>query len=349
MARQRNTGKPAPSKKKDGGPPVPFKRPPEVLKPFIDTLDEKHIYLTHIDNHPADFKRKVFAIPVLMNVGLVLLFFYRMYTILPYYLSIVASVLGYPNETTMVVDEMDWSEIVPEVGKRTLSFMLDFLLYTFIWPWPINFFVSLEHGNPVMWRLNVGFKTREIVVRRSRKWDETIGDYVNDTNAKSMFMSRVGVATAPMLLNEKTGYLLINADWDLDWAAMINAHVILDEKMAAIEAFSNVILLFHEDYGWICVDTKVGDNAEEDEKRRQVFAFRDALAAVGKEDLFYRWIEIVQFETQQPDSFTPEKQEQVAKQIRDLFTKEGINFDDFWRESARQASSKVKGATVRYT
>ncbi|KAI2622730.1 hypothetical protein GGS26DRAFT_567417 [Hypomontagnella submonticulosa] len=336
MARQRGLGKPAAAKKKDGGPPAPFKRPPEVLQPFVDTLDEKHVYIAHVDNQPADFKRKIFAVPVLMNIGLVALFVYRVWYIAPYYLQILASVLGYPNETTMVVDEMEWSEIAPEVAKRAFSFMFDFVLCVFVGPWPYDFAFSQDHGNPVQWRWSVGFRDREVVVRRSRKWTETMGDVVNDDSARSMFLSRVGTATAPMLLNEKTGYLLMNADWDLDWAAMVDATTMVDKKMAAIEAFKTVILVFHEEYGWLCVDMKIGENAEEDERRRQVFAFRDALVTVGKEDLFYRWIEIIQFETSQPGSFTPEKQAQTAKQIRDMFDKQGINFDEFWKESVGQ-------------
>ncbi|KAI0836190.1 hypothetical protein F5Y06DRAFT_274430 [Hypoxylon sp. FL0890] len=332
MVRQRGPAKSGGAKKKDGGPPAPFKRPPEVLQPFIETLDEKHVYITHIDSHPPDFKRQIFTVPLLMNVAIAALLIYRLYYILPYYFQIVVSVLGYPNETTMVVDEMDWSEIAVEVGKRTFSFMLDFILYVFISPWPVNFFLA-QDGNPAVWRRKVGFRAREVVVRRSKRWDETKGDVVNDSTAKSLFTGRIGVATSPMLINEKTGYLLMNADWDLDWAAMVDATTMVDKKMAAIEAFKLVVLFYHEEYGWLCVDMKLGENAQEDERRRQVFAFRDALAAVDKEDLFYRWIEIIQFESSQPGGFGPEKQEQVAKQIREMFDKQGINFDEFWKES----------------
>ncbi|KAI1401005.1 hypothetical protein F4819DRAFT_487069 [Hypoxylon fuscum] len=342
MARQRfPSGKPklGPAKsKKDDGPPAPFKRPPEVLQPFVDTLDERHVYITHVDNKPADFKRKIFAVPVLMNLALALLFAYRAYYILPYYLQILASVLGYPNETTMVVAEMEWADIAPEVAVRALSFMLDFVLVVFVWPWPFDFCLAQEHGNPVAWRWRVGFRDREVVVRRSRKWDEAKGDVVHDAGQASLLMSRIGPATSPLLVAEKTGYLLMSKEWDLDWAAMVDAHTMVDRKMAAIEAFKTVILVFHEEYGWLCVDTKLNEGAEEDEKRRHVFAFRDALAAVGKEDLFYRWIEIIQYESTQPSGFGPEKQEQVAKQIRDLFDKEGINFDKLWNESVGEST-----------
>ncbi|KAF2966555.1 hypothetical protein GQX73_g7000 [Xylaria multiplex] len=338
MARQRKAAKSAPVKRKDGGLPAPYKRPPEVLQPIIDTFDEKHVYIMHIDSKPRDFKRKIFLVPVLMNLAIVALFAWRVYYISPYYLSLVTSAMGYWNETTMFVDEMTWEEIIPEVGRRTLTFMIDTLLAVFLWPWPIEFCFGQQHGNPVAWRRAVGFRSREVVVRRSRKWSETIGDVVNDgedgTNAaRSYFLARVGAATSPMVLGDKTGYVLMDGDWDLDWAAMLDATTMVDKKMAAIEAFTLVILLHQEEWGWLCVDFKAEALAQEDDRRRQVFAFRDALANVGKEDLFYRWIEIVQFESSQPGGFGPERQEIAAKQIRELFLKEGIDFDQFWKES----------------
>ncbi|KAI1495794.1 hypothetical protein F5X99DRAFT_402396 [Biscogniauxia marginata] len=339
MTRHRNTAKPAPAKRKDAGPPAPFKRPSEVLEPLIATLDEKHVYIAHVDSKPADFKRRIFVVPVLMNLSIAALFAWRAWYIGPYYLSIFASVLGYPNETTMVVEEMEWAEIAPVVLRRALTFMFDSLLFVFLWPWPVEFCLSREHGNPVMWRYNVGFRDREVIVRRSRKWSETIGDVVNDNTSKSLFMAHIGAATAPMVLGEKTGYLLMNAQWDLDWAAMVDATTMVDRKMAALVAFTLVVLVFHEEYGWLCVDMKEKANSLEDERRRQVFAFRDALTAVDKDDLFYRWIEIIQFESSQPGGFGPEKQEKVAKDIRDMFQKEGIDFDQFWKDSVGSDAS----------
>ncbi|KAI8624167.1 hypothetical protein F5Y19DRAFT_337271 [Xylariaceae sp. FL1651] len=344
MARQRKAAKSTPAKRTDGGPPAPFKRPPEVLQPIIDTLDAKYVYIMHIDSKPREFKRKIFIVPVLMNLAIVALFIWRIYYISPYYFSLVTSAMGHRNDTTMFVDEMEWPEILPEVGRRALTFMLDFLLFVFLWPWPVEFCFGQQHGNPVAWRRAVGFRDREVVVRRSRKWSDTMGDVVNDgedgTNvARSFFLARVHAATAPMVLGEKTGYVLMDGDWDLDWAAMIDATTMVDKKLAAIEAFTLVVLLHQDEWGWICVDLKGEANAQGDDRRRQVFAFRDALVAVGKEDLFFRWIEIVQFESSQPGGFGPERQEDTAKQIRELFLKEGVDFDQFWKDSVGTDSS----------
>ncbi|ETS85943.1 hypothetical protein PFICI_03968 [Pestalotiopsis fici W106-1] len=333
MVKQRKGVKFNVPKKKGTGPPVPFKAPPEVLQPLIETLDEKHIYILHVDNKPIDLKRKVFLVPVFMNLAIVALFAWRMWVILPWYLRVLTSTLGYANETTLIAAEMEWDELVPEVIRRTGQFMFDLVLYVFVWPWPYEFAFGQQHANPLAWRWNTGFRDKEIVARRSRGWDTVVTDVVNDKNSKDVFMSLVGIATSAMLINDKTGYLLMNKEWNLDWGVMIDATTMVDKKMAAIEAFRLVVLVHQAEYGWMVVDHKLDEGDAEDERRKQVFQFRDALTALGKEDLFFRWIEVVQFESSQPGGFGAERQEVVAQQIRDLFQKEGVDFDQLWKES----------------
>ncbi|KAI5859953.1 hypothetical protein GGS23DRAFT_614415 [Durotheca rogersii] len=322
--------------------PAPFKPPPDVLRPFVETLDRAHVYVAHVDGQPRAFKRQIFAVPAAMNACVAALLAWRAWVIVPYYARLAASALGYANETTLVAAELAWAELAPAVAGRAASFLLDFVLAVFVWPWPADFcFARAGRGSPLAWRLLAGFRDREVVVRRSRRWRRDLRDVVRDDDARSLLLARVAAATDPALLAEKTGYLLMNAHWDLDWAAMVDAATMVDDKLAAIEAFTTVVLVFHDDYGWLCVDTKLkgrgkveaGSTAEENERRRQVLAFRDALAAVGKEDLFFRWIEVVQFESSQPGGFTAEKQEKAAREIRDMFDKQGINFDEFWKQS----------------
>ncbi|KAK0764647.1 hypothetical protein N5P37_002113 [Trichoderma harzianum] len=314
-------------------PPAPFKRPPEVLEPFIQELSQKHIYITHIDAKPAAFKRKMFLVPVTLNVSVAILFVWRMYSILPWYWKLFMSGFGHPNEMTFPFHEASWSELSWEVWKRGIVMFIDFVLFVFVWPWPVEFTLGTAHGNPTRWRWNVGFRDKEIYVRRSRDWDKMLRDIFKDADSKKILLAYTQQATSPMLQEQKTGYLLMNDKWDLDWNCMVLAHKLVDKKDVALEAFRNVILVYHQDYGWICHDLKLAISAEEDEKRRQVFAFRDALTAMGKENLFFRWIEIVQFESTQPGGFGPEKQEAAAKQIRELFEAENINFDDLWKET----------------
>jgi len=220
--------------------------------------------------------------------------------------------------------------------------MLDFVLAVFVWPWPVEFCLgsAQRRGSPVGWRWAVGFRDKEIYVRRSRDWDKTLGDVIEDGNGvgRNEFFSHVNAATSSLLLQEKTGYLTMNAQWDLDWAGMVCATDLVDTKTVALDAFRTLVLLHHERFGWLCVDMNLGGNAKEDERRNQVFKFRDALAAIGKENLFFRWIEIVQFETSQPGGFTGQKQVEVAQKIRDLFKEDGVDFDAFWKESVGSES-----------
>ncbi|KAK3319812.1 hypothetical protein B0T19DRAFT_433080 [Cercophora scortea] len=327
-------------------PPPPLQLAPDSLKPFTSHLSPSHVYIAHVDGKPASFKRKIFLVPVAMNLIVAALFLWRVWYIGPYYIQLLQSTLGTENATTLRAADLTRTDIAYVVLRRTATFIVDFLLVVFVWPWPLEFLLGgsrIGGGSPVFWRWAVGFRDREIYVRRSRSWDKEIGDVVKSANTngeaeggggRNIFWGKVRDATAPLLLQEKTGYLTMNADWDLDWAAMVEATQLVDAKVLPLVAFKVLVLLHHNDFGWLCVDLDTGgSNAKEEERRKHVFAFRDALAAVGKEDLFFRWIEVIQFETSQPQGFTAERQLEVAQKVRDLFKENGIDFDEFWKES----------------
>ncbi|KAK6702684.1 hypothetical protein SNK04_012587 [Fusarium graminearum] len=240
---------------------------------------------------------------------------------------------GHENETTWDTVDSTWSQIALEIGKRAGTMLIDFILFIFVWPWPVEFVAGQARGNPCQWRWQVGFREQEIYVRRSREWDQALTDILEDADSKKSLVSYVDNATSPILQEQKTGYLLMNAYWDLDWARMVIAHRLVDKKELALEAFKSVVLVHHDAYGWMSYDVRGSGASGEDERRRQVFAFRDALTKLGKENLFYRWVEIVQFEATQPGGFGPKEQEAAAKRIRELFEKEDIDFDDLWKKS----------------
>lgn len=340
--KKKNGGEASAPKPRTTGPPPPFKPTPEALSSFTAQLSPSHVYVSHVDKSAASFKRNIFLVPVLMNVAVVVLFYLRMRYVLPWYWSIVLSGLGHETEATFPTHESTWEQIGWEVGRRGLTFIIDFVLFVFVWPWPVEFAFGTTHSNPVRWRLRVGFRQREIYVRRSREWHTLLtGDIFKDDGSNRILTAYINQATSPMLLEQKTGYLLMNGQWDLDWAAMIEAHTLVDAGKVDLDVFAGggVAFVHHEDYGWMYYDTAVGaganpdDKASADDKRRQVFAFRDALASMGKDKLFYRWVEIVQFEATQPGGFGPEKQEAAAKKIRDLFEAEGIDFDELWKDT----------------
>lgn len=333
QAKKTAKGKAKVSSRPDGSPPAPFKQPPDVLKPFIDQLYTKNVYITHIDSKPADFKRKIFLVPVAMNLAVVALFIWRMYYIVPWYFKLVVSGFGHPNETTFPVEDSTWMDLGIEIVKRGLTMFIDFILVIFVWPWPLEFVAGITYGNPTKWRWNVGFRDKEIYVRRSREWQDVLGDIFKDEKSNKILTAYIQQATSPLLQEQKTGYLLMNGQWNLDWDAMVHAHSLVDKMDIALEAFRNVVLVHHQDYGWLCYDIKTSVAAGEDEKRRKVFMFRDALAAMGKENLFYRWVETVQYESNSPGGFGPEKQEAAAKKIREMFQKEGVDFDELWKDT----------------
>ena len=318
--------------KKIGQPPQPFKTVADSLRPFCETLATKHVYITHIDSKPSNFKRKIFVVPVLLNLAVAALFVWRLCYIGPYYLQLLATTLGYRNEVTLVAKDLSWAQLVGTVLRRAFTFMLDICLAIFVWPWPVEFCLG-RGGNPVQWRRAVGFREKEIYVRRSRDWFSGCGDVLKDDSSRTMFLSQTRVATSPMLTQEKTGYLTMSGDWDLDWGAMIRATLLVDRKDIGLEAFQLVVLLYHEEHGWLSLDQRAGETAQEDERRRRVLAFRDALAAIGKEDLFFRWVEMIQFESTQPGGFGAEKQAAAATKVRELFRSSEIDFDAFWKES----------------
>jgi hypothetical protein len=64
--------------------------------------------------------------------------------------------------------------------------------------------------------------------------------------------------------------------------------------------------------------------------QRKIVAFKDELTALGKESLFFRWIELVQFESSQAGGFGPERQQQTMLKAKQMFEEQGIDFDKFW-------------------
>jgi hypothetical protein len=125
--------------------------------------------------------------------------------------------------------------------------------------------------------------------------------------------------------------LMLNNDWDLDWKTMVHATKLVDKKSVALEDIKTTILVNHENFGWLALETaSAGGSAKEEEGRRKIIAFKDELTALGKENLFFRWIELIQFESTQPGGFGPEQQQRAMAKAKVLFEAQGVDFDKFW-------------------
>jgi hypothetical protein len=314
-------------------PPAPFKRAPEILSPFLSSLDKTHIYITHLDLKPADFKRKIFLIPVLMNVAIIGLILWRIRSIWPFYMNICFSLMGRVNEMTIDTKNLPLNDTVREILRRTMIFLCDLLIYVFIWPWPRDFFAGRTIGNPVTWRFILGFNDKEIVVRRSRRWDRAIGNPIEEGSMQDEMLGIIKRAVDPIWISEKTGYLMLNREWDLDWKLMVVATKLADKGTLSFEDFKTTILVHSEEFGWMVIETaSAGGSAKEEEGRRKIVAFKDELTVLGKENLFFRWIELVQFESSQPGEFGPEQQQKTMAKAQAMFEAEGIDFDEFWEK-----------------
>jgi hypothetical protein len=185
-----------------------------------------------------------------------------------------------------------------------------------------------------MWRFALGgFKDREIILRRSRRWDQTIQikNLIEEGEDQDKVFEIVKRAVDPIWMSEKTGYLMLTKEWDLDWKLMVAATKLVNKKEMKLEDFRTTILIHNEEFGWMVVETAAaGGSAKEEEGRRKIVAFKDELTAMGKENLFFKWIELVQFESSKPGGFGPEQQLKTMAKAKELFEAQGVNFDQFW-------------------
>jgi hypothetical protein len=319
--------------------PPPFGPAPASLAPLLSTFNPDTVYIVHTDAHPAWFKKRIFTVPVVLNVVIALVLAYRAYTILPFYWAVVMSVLGNPNHTTITYHDHTWLSLLWKVTRRMLTFFTDYILVMVVAPWPWGFFIE-GPGNPVRWRWAIGFRDSEIIVRQSRGWGakDLLGDTDGSTGKAGIdspfFKTRILPAIDPARLREKTGYLLMDGSFDLDFYGMIAATKLIDRKdISAAELRKSVFVYVGEgEQGqwtmWECDQPEVSET----EARNKVIEFRDRLAALGKENLFYKWVELIQYESNAPGGFTPERQVDAVEKVKRLFQDHGVDWDTFSSE-----------------
>lgn len=312
-------------------PPPPFSRAPD-LEPFLSTLNPEHVYITHIDTHPAYFKKRIFTIPLLLNAGIVALLAWRAYVALPTYWHMLMAALGNQTAFSVARASATWGQLAWIAVKRAAMFLVDYVLVMVVGTWPLTFFAEMP-GNPCSWRWRVGFREREIYVRESRGWGaaELLGEEVERKGEENpFFKTRVLPAIEKRFVREKTGYVMVNESWDLDFDAMVRAHAAVDKGEIAEGAFEKSVWVFGgEGVGWCVWEVHRLDDGGEVEGRKKIVAFKDRLTAMGKESLFFRWIELIQYESNRPGGFTPERQQDAVQKARELFELQGVDFDKF--------------------
>ncbi|KAJ4305383.1 hypothetical protein N0V90_000914 [Kalmusia sp. IMI 367209] len=320
--------------------PEPFEAAPSTLAPLLATFDRSSVYITHIDKHPAWFKKRVFSVPFGLNVVIALLLLWRVYAAIPLYWALLMSVLGNANETTIYWSKTAWGELSRKVAWRAAVFLFDWLLFTIVGPWPWTFFLETP-GNPIFWRYSIGFRDNEVYVRESRGWgaQDLLGEAEGSSGKAGadspFFKTRILPAIDRRRLMEKTGYLLMDKDFDLDFAAMIQATRLIDKKDVSVDDLRTSVFVWvgsDESGQWTVWPCGKLDEGSETEAREKIILFKDRLTAMGKESLFFKWIELVQYESSAPGEFTYERQAATAEKAKKLFEAEGVDFDAFVKD-----------------
>jgi hypothetical protein len=336
---QKTSAKPA----KQSIPP-PFSPAHASLTPLLETFDRSTVYIIHTDTQPAILKKRIFSVPVALNFTIAALLVWRAYAIIPFYYNILASLSGHANYTTIYYAEQTWPGLIWKVMQRMLTFFIDYVLIVIVAPWPYGFFLEAP-GNPVRWRWTVGFRDEEVYVRQSRGWGakDLLGEAEGSTGKAGeespFFKTRILPAVDPQRLKEKTGYLLMDGDFDLDFYGMIAATKLLDKKDITADLLKKCVLVYvgdkEKDEGqwavWNCGMLDVNE-PNEAEARDKVIAIKEKLTEMGKESLFFRWVELIQYESNAPGGFTQERQVAAADKVKKMFEEQGVDWDKFSKE-----------------
>ncbi|KAJ9610202.1 hypothetical protein H2200_004979 [Cladophialophora chaetospira] len=322
------------------GPPTPFQYAPASLRPFLSTLPTDHIYLVHLDHTPPALKKRVFVVPVLLNLLIVVCLCARIYYAVPQYLEQIITIFGYDTPYKVDTAAAGVGELMNAVTSRTMLLMVDYIFFGMIGSWPKEFVFGgklSRFTGPLKWRRTLGFKETEIIVRRGRKWDTPlltgqIEDQVKTWKVDEELTIKVKVdrAMRPTYL-AKTGYLLLDKDWDLDFKAILDAHRLAEKGTIQSKDLDGLVLVYYQKQ-WLTwtVNESPAIPMQAGPEDNVVENFRHKLTELGAEDVFFRWIEIVQFETSQPGGFTEGRQAEAIRELRKRIEKKGIEFASFW-------------------
>lgn len=269
-----------------------------------------------------------------MNALIALLLCWRAYVAIPTYLKIGLATLGYGNEEKVDIGSLDTGALI-EVGmRRTFTFMVDYALAVYLLPWPVDFFTGA--ASPTAWRWTVPFEPREIIVRRSRRWDTSLPKtWLEDSTADDpIYAEKIIPAISREWIARKTGYLMMDKHWDLDYSAMLRAHVLISQEKVTFASFAPSIAVYcQEQQQWLIWPIHKTDGAEgEEEATRSIRAFKDKLTAMGREGLFFKWIELVQYESSQSGISLVERRDIIRRRGKEMFQSQNVDFDNFWNE-----------------
>lgn len=290
-------------------------------------------------------------VPVMLNVVITALLAWRIYYAAPMYLDQLITIFGYETAWKVKPAEMGVASIAGTVMDRTFLLMIDYAIFGLLGSWPWEFVFGSKYNRytgALSWRTTLGFQNVEIVVRTGRKWDTPLVTTERDKDKKWTLEDELSLKfkVEPAMRKDytsKTGYLLLDKDWDLDFKAMIDAHQLVDDATLKLEDLDHIVLVFYQKQWLIWKVHSAADSiaskisAETAEEDVTLEKFKDTLIAMGREDVFFRWIEIVQYESSLPGGFSQGRQAEALRELRRLLTEKGVNYAKFWEEIGGQS------------
>jgi hypothetical protein len=322
--------------------PSPFSKAPPAIEPLLPQLNPASVYITHIDRHPPPYKKQIFTFAVIVNTTITLLLLWRLYVAVPKYIALVQALLGYASTASVDPAKTTRQEQLWILFRRFVMLGMDYAIIQFVVPWPMSFFLE-QPANPVTWRWKLGFLPQEVVVRVSRNWGEKELLKGSKVAAESPYWkTRIEPAIAMEFLR-KTGYLMMDANFDLDFGVMQDAHYLVKEGKMKWDDLDRVVLVHSDGGGWLAYRFGTeGDRVEEN--RKKMMAFRDLLQGMGKESLFWKWQEIVEEERERDGEVTEETKRRIAERVGGVFEKEGVDFKEAM-ESVGEVEALPVGAS----
>ncbi|KAL8679464.1 MAG: hypothetical protein Q9186_004240 [Xanthomendoza sp. 1 TL-2023] len=157
-------------------------------------------------------------------------------------------------------------------------------------------------------------------------------------------------------LKSKNALLLTNKHWSLYFRGMLHAHSLLHppqfNNICADLANGPIICIFKDDDNANADEDDKGQwfinrprehhhtrlrkkEANDDDGGKKLRAFKDLLTAMGREGLFFRWVEVMQYESHS-SSFEQRREKdgeesyrtRVVKASRELFAGQGVSWDE---------------------
>ncbi len=113
----------------------------------------------------------------------------------------------------------------------------------------------------------MGFREREVVVRRSRRWWGPGAEGVRDVGER---VERERERVIPVIergwVQGRTGYAMLDRNWDLYFTGMVHAHRLVDQGPASLGDFERKMVVWTEKEGWLVWDIGKLEREEREER-----------------------------------------------------------------------------------